>query len=52
MVCPYPPRIPIIHHDERYTPAIVGHLQNAAAAGAMVEGVVDQPLAKVRVVQD
>jgi arginine/lysine/ornithine decarboxylase len=50
MVCPYPPGIPIILHGERYTDPIIEYLQLATAAGAMVEGVVDQSLSKVRVV--
>jgi arginine decarboxylase len=50
MVSPYPPGIPIILHGERYTEAIIEYLLQITAAGAMVEGVVDQSLSKVRVV--
>jgi arginine decarboxylase len=50
MPCPYPPGIPIILHGERYTQEIIDHLQQISVAGAMVEGVVDQSLSKVRVV--
>jgi arginine/lysine/ornithine decarboxylase len=51
MVCPYPPGIPTILPGERYSPAIIQYLQTVTAAGGMVEGVVDQSLAKVRVVE-
>ena len=50
MVCPYPPGIPIILPGERFMDAIVGYLKLVTAAGAMVEGVVDQSVSKVRVV--
>jgi arginine/lysine/ornithine decarboxylase len=50
MVSPYPPGIPIIVHGERYSHAIVEYLQQITAAGAMIDGVVDQSLSRVRVV--
>jgi arginine decarboxylase len=49
-ICPYPPGIPLIMQDERFTDAIVEFAQRGAAAGFFVEGVVDPTLSGVRVV--
>ena len=52
MVCPYPPGVPVVAPGERLTPAIVDYLQGLAAAGVMVEGIVDESLATFRVVAE
>jgi arginine decarboxylase len=49
MVCPYPPGIPIVAPGELLTQEIVEYLQQVVAAGAMVEGAVDESLAQMRV---
>jgi arginine/lysine/ornithine decarboxylase len=50
MICPYPPGIPITAPGERLTPEVIDYLQQLAAAGVMVEGAVDESLARFRVV--
>ncbi len=50
MTCPYPPGIPVVAPGERLTGEVVDYLQQLAAAGVVVEGAVDEPLAEFRVV--
>jgi arginine decarboxylase len=52
MICPYPPGIPVIAPGELLTAEIIDYLEQVAAAGAMVEGAVDESLAHLRVVSN
>lgn len=52
LVCPYPPGIPITAPGERLSQAAVDYLQSVAALGGMVEGAVDESLARLRVVAE
>ena len=50
MVTPYPPGIPVLAPGELITEEIVDYFQEITAAGAFVEGAVDQNLDRLRVV--
>ena len=50
LITPYPPGIPVLAPGELITRPIVDYFQEITAAGAFVEGAVDQNLDRLRVV--